>query len=276
MLTNSNSRCSSIGVFDSGVGGLTVVHEIIKHLPQEQILYFGDTARLPYGDKNEETIVRYAIENTIFLMDKNIKVLVVACNTASAHSMNKLRQLFNVPMVDVVEAGVNQVISTTKNQKIGILGTKGTILSNVHKKSILRQLPDATVIPIACPLFVPLIEENYVSVNRRATCLIVRDYLEPLKDSNIDTLLFGCSHFPLLASIIQDELPGVTLIDPAVSCALSIGALLKQKELEANDFAVTRDHQFYVSDDPHKFSQLATHFLGRPLLHVEKVSHWKL
>ncbi len=269
----ADSRCSPIGVFDSGIGGLTVMQEIIKHLPQEQVLYFGDTARLPYGEKSRDAIVRYSIENTIFLMDQNIKLLVVACNTASAHSMVKLRQLFNVPMVDVVEAGVSQVVATTQNQKIAVLGTRGTISSNVHKNAILKHLPDASVISIACPLFAPLVEENFA--NHPAARLIIREYLAPLKNSGIDTLLLGCSHFPLLASLIQDELPGVTLIDPAVSCALTIGFLLKQKQLEANVFSGARlDHRFYVSDDPHKFSQLATNFLGGPLLHVEKVSLW--
>jgi glutamate racemase len=268
----SDSRCSPIGVFDSGIGGLTVMQEIIKHLPQEQVLYFGDTARLPYGEKSSEAIVRYSIENTIFLMDQKIKLLVVACNTASAHSMIKLRQLFNVPMVDIVEAGVNQVVLATKNQKIAVLGTRGTISSNVHKDAILKLLPDASVITIACPLLAPLVEENFA--NHPVARLIVREYLAKLKDSGIDTLLLGCSHFPLLASVIQDELPGVTLVDPAISCALQIGALLKQEELEAMGSLEDRNHRFYVSDDPHKFSKLATNFLGGLQLHVEEVSLW--
>ncbi len=269
----SDSRCSPIGVFDSGIGGLTVMQEIIKHLPLEQVLYFGDTARLPYGEKSGEAIIRYSIENTIFLMDKNIKLLVVACNTASAHSMVKLRQLFNVPMVDVVEEGINQVVLTTKNQKIAVLGTRGTIFSNVHRNAILKHLPEASVLSIACPLLAPLVEENFAK--HHAAKLIVREYLAPLKDSGIDTLLLGCSHFPLLAPFIQEELPNVTLIDPAISCALAIGSLLKLKELEARSSTDGLDHRFYVSDDPHKFSQLATNFLGSPLLNVEKVSIWK-
>lgn len=269
----SPSRCSPIGVFDSGIGGLTVMQEIIKHLPQEQVVYFGDTARFPYGEKNAEAIERYAIENTIFLIDKKIKLLVVACNTASAHSIVKLRQLFNVPIVDVVEAGVCQVISSTKNQKIAVLGTRGTIFSDVHKKAILKHLPQATVIPIACPLFAPLVEENFSS--HPAARLIIREYLGPLKSSGVDTLLLGCSHYPLLASIIQEELAGVTLIDPAVSCAITIGALLKQLQMEALKTTSVPDHHFYVSDDPLKFCQLATNFLKTPLHKVERVSHWK-
>lgn len=266
------ARNNPIGVFDSGIGGLTVVQQLIKLLPGEQIHYFGDTARMPYGEKSSETIRRFAIENTIFLMHSNIKLLVVACNTASAHSIHKLRQLFNVPMVDVVEAGVNQVVSVTKNQQIAVLGTKGTIHSNVYQREILSRLPDANVISVACPLLAPLVEENFVG--HPAARLIVSEYLAPLKNTSVDTVLLGCTHYPLLAPLIREELPGIEIVDSAVSCAAMVAALLAELNLEAKDSFGKSAHRFYVSDDPQKFCRLATHFLGSPLEHVEKVSSW--
>lgn len=267
-------RFSPIGMFDSGIGGLTVMHQVMKLLPHEQIFYFGDTARLPYGDKCSETIVRYAIENTIFLMDKNIKLLVVACNTASAHSMGKLRQLFNVPMVDVIESGARQAIRTTKNQRLAVLGTKGTIQSNVYKNALLKAMPEATIFSVACPLFTLLVEENFSS--HPATKLIVKEYLATLKGQEIDTLILGCTHFPLLASLIQEELPNVTIVDPAVSCALDVASLLHDLDLQATSPLEDRTHQFFVSDDPHKFNLLATSVLGRTLPFVEKATSWKV
>jgi glutamate racemase len=270
---SQHPRFSPIGMFDSGVGGLTVMQQIMKHLPHEQIIYFGDTARLPYGEKSGETIARYAIENTIFLMDKNIKLLVVACNTASAHSMSKLRQLFNVPMVDVIEAGVHQAVLTTKNQRIAVLGTKGTIQSAVYENEIRKHLPESVVISVACPLFTPLVEENFAA--HPAAKLIVKEYLASLRKAQADTVILGCTHFPLLAPLIQEELPHVILVDPAVSCAAKVASLLSSSQLEANASMGFRNHSFYVSDDPHKFSVLATNFLGGALPSVEKVSAWK-
>lgn len=260
---------SPIGMFDSGIGGLTVLRQIIKLLPNEQVLYLGDTARMPYGDKSNETVMRYAIENTTFLLDQRIKLLVVACSTASAHAMIKLRELFNVPMVDVVEAGVSQAVLATKNQRIAILGTKGTIFSAVYQREIAKQLPGAEVTPIACPLLAPLVEENFAS--HPAARLIVREYLAPLKNSSIDTLLLGCTHYPLLISIIQEELPDVTIIDPAACCAAMVASLLCSSNLMSNVSTDEPNHRFYVSDDPQKFRHQASNFLETPIHHVEKV-----
>jgi glutamate racemase len=266
------SPLSPIGLFDSGVGGLTIMKQLMRQLPNEQIVYFGDTARLPYGEKTPETIIRYAIENTVFLMDKKVKLLVVACNTASAHAMGKLRQLFNIPIVDIIEAAVNEAVSTTRNQHIAVLGTRGTIQSAVYENEIRKRLPEANVIPIACPLFTILVEENFAS--HPAAKLIVKEYLEPLKRTQIDTLILGCTHFPLLASFIQEELPNVTLIDPAISCATRVAFLLSASRLEAHTFLEPRSHCFYVSDDPLKFSCQVSRFLSGKLPEVEKVSSW--
>lgn len=261
---------SPIGMFDSGIGGLTVLRQLMHLLPEEQILYFGDTARMPYGDKSNETIQRYAIENTHFLLSRQIKLLVVACSTASAHSMIKLRELFDLPIVDVVEAGVNQVVSTTKNHRIAVLGTKGTIFSAVYQNEIIKRLPGATVFSIACPLLASLVEENFYT--HPAARLIVREYLAPLKNSSIDTLLLGCTHYPLLMPLIQEELPNVTIVDPAACCAQMVASLLCQINLKSTAAISKPIHRFYVSDDPHKFSRLASQFLDTPIHHVELIT----
>lgn len=261
-----------IGIFDSGVGGLTIAQKIMQFMPNEQIVYLGDTARMPYGGKCGDTIRRYAIENTVFLMHSDIKLLVVACNTAVVHSIGKLRQLFNVPIIDVVEAGVSEVVATTKNKKVAVIGTKGTIDSDVYKSEICMRLPQAEVISIACPLLVPLVEENYVS--HPAARLILQEYLAPLREKDIDTLLLGCTHYPLLATLIEEELKGVKVIDPAACCATMAMAQLKSLGLEADCDVGVRDHRFCVSEDPQKFKNLATHFLGKSLIHVEKIATW--
>lgn len=260
-----------IGMFDSGLGGLTVARQVMQELPNESIVYFGDTARVPYGGKSSETIVRYAIENTIFLMNSHIKLLVVACNTASAHSMQKLRQLFKIPIVDVVEAGVAKAIAQTKNQKIAVLGTKGTIQSNIYQEKIRQKLPEAEVISIACPLLVPLVEEDFL--NHPSARLIVREYLAPLKHSEVDTLLLGCTHYPLLAWLIKEELPDVQIVDSAASCAAMIAAILEDLQLSAAAPS-TPNYQFFVSDDPQKFQHLAKSFLEDFVPHVEKAAGW--
>lgn len=249
-----------IGMFDSGVGGLTVLRQVMTLLPYEKILYLGDTARMPYGDKCNETVRRYAIENTAFLLEQQIKLLIVACSTASAHSMNRLRELFDVPIIDVVEAGVNQVVATTKNQRIAVLGTKGTIFSAIYQNEILKRLPEATIFPIACPLLAPLVEENFAA--HPAARLIVREYLAPLKNSSIDTLLLGCTHYPLLLSLIQEELPDVKIVDPAACCASMAASLLCRFNLQSELSPSKPVHSFYVSNDPQKFSRFASHFLG--------------
>ena len=186
----------SIGLFDSGIGGLTVLQQLVRALPDENYVYFGDTARLPYGEKSRETIIRYSIENSIFLLDKNIKMLVIPCNTATAFALEKLQKIFSVPVVGVIEPGAERAVEVSKNERIGVLGTRGTIYSQSYQKAILKINPSAFVLPIACPLFVPLVEENYVA--HPSARLIVQEYLRPLKDQFIDTLLLGCTHYPLL------------------------------------------------------------------------------
>lgn len=257
----------AIGVFDSGFGGLTVLQQLIDILPQERFIYYGDTARLPYGEKSRETIIRYSIENTIFLLEKEIKLLVVACNTATAHALEKLQKIFNIPVVGVINPCVEQAIQISKNKRIAVLGTKGTINSQSYQQAILKQAPNAFVLPISCPLFVPLVEEHYFE--HPATRLIVREYLLPIKEMDIDTLILGCTHYPLLKTMIQSEVgEGVNIIDSSTACAKMVAQILQEKYLFNSD-KMPPKMRYFVSDDPLRFQSLGEVFLGRPIEKVE-------
>jgi glutamate racemase len=259
----------AIGIFDSGVGGLTVMKELMRTLPNERFIYFGDTARVPYGNKSPQTIIRYSIESTICLLDKNIKFLVVACNTISAFALIKLSHLFNIPILGVIEPGAEKAIAVSQNQRIAVLGTKGTIQSGAYQTALQKLAPKASILSIACPLFVPLVEEQWL--DHPATHLIVREYLKPLKDQNIDTLLLGCTHYPLLQEIIQQEMgPNVTLVDSASTCAEKVLGLLKAHQLNA--YSRQGENEFYSSDDPEKFRTLGEKLFGNPLSSVELLS----
>jgi glutamate racemase len=260
----------AIGIFDSGIGGLTVMKQIMHHLPNEKLIYFGDTARLPYGEKSPETILRYSIENAIFLMEHDIKLLVIACNTAAAHAVEKLKQIMKVPIVDVIQPGADRASRTTQNRKIGIMATRATTLSGVYPYEIQKRLPNADVYSIACPLLVPLIEEHYF--NHPAAQLIVRDYLAPLKEKEIDTLLLGCTHYPLLRHLIQEEMgPQVSIIDSATTCAEHVSAILDALGLR-NTQKELQTHLYYASDDPEKFRAHSANFLGQTITKVDKRS----
>lgn len=258
-----------IGMFDSGLGGLTVMQQLVRVLPHENIVYLGDTARLPYGAKSPETVVRYSIENTIFLIQKNVKMLVVACNTASAHALENLQRIFNIPVIGVIDPGAESAVKATKQGRIAVLGTKGTILSQSYQKAILQRAPKALVFPIACPLFVPLVEED--CLDHPATRLIVQEYLKPLKDHRIDTLLLGCTHYPLLKKMIQSEVgEEVTIVDSATSCAEKVQELLSLAGLQKLKNTLP-SYRYFVSDDPKQFQKLGSSFLGMPIHGVESV-----
>lgn len=251
---------SPIGMFDSGLGGLTVMQQLVRVLPNENIIYFGDTARLPYGGKSPETIVRYSIENSTFLIQKNVKMLVVACNTASAHALDNLQQIFSIPVIGVIEPGAEVAVKTTKHGRIGVLGTKGTIHSQSYQKAILKISSKAMVFPVACPLFVPLVEEDYL--DHPATRLIVQEYLKPLREHRIDTLLLGCTHYPLLEKLIREEIgDGVEIVDSATACAEMVSGLLLQEGISKICVKKPR-YEYFVSDDPGKFQILGSAFLG--------------
>lgn len=255
-----------IGMFDSGIGGLTVMNQIARTLPHEHLIYFGDTARLPYGAKSPETIIRYSIENGIFLIRQKIKILVVACNTASSHALENLQQIFSVPVIGMIEPGAKMAVESSKNKRIAVLGTKGTIQSQAYQKAILQFEPKAEIFPVACPLFVPLVEEGWL--DHQAAQLVVKEYLKPLKESKIDTLLLGCTHYPLLHDLIRREVgEEITIIDSAIACANAVKNQLSEKKLGSRKQEKPK-YSFYVSDDPCKFQSLGSSFLGMPIENV--------
>lgn len=257
-----------IGVFDSGVGGLTVLREIEKAFPDDSFIYFGDTARCPYGPKGEQTIIRYSIENTIFLLEQNVDCVIVACNTATSLAITRLQNTFHVPIIGVIEPAAKRAAEMSSSGRIGVIGTKATIHSGVYQRMIKEERSSAHVIGHACPLFVPLVEDGFL--NEEVIRLIVKEYMAPFKREGIDTLVLGCTHYPLLTSYIREELgEKVHFVDPAV-CSLdalkAVKMALPPKKLQKPD------HRFFVSDDPEKFSLLAHRFFGRALPHIEKVS----
>lgn len=253
----------SIGMFDSGIGGLTVMGQLVQALPLEHFIYFGDTARLPYGAKSSETIIRYSIENSIFLIQQNVKLLVVACNTASAHALEHLQHIFSIPVIGMIDPGAKNAVQSSKTGRIAVLGTKGTIHSQSYQKAILQLEPKAQIFPIACPLFVPLVEEG--CFDHPATRLIVQDYLRPLREKRIDTLLLGCTHYPLLKNLIRSEVgEEITIIDSAIACAEDVVKLFKEKNLSSEN-TKKPVHRYFVSDDPKKFQIIGSSFFGMPI-----------
>jgi glutamate racemase len=235
-------------------------------LPYENILYLGDTARLPYGSKSPDTILRYALENTAFLIQQGIKLLVVACNTACSAALEHVRKASNVPVIGITEQGVEAVSRQLPVGTMGILGTKATITSQIYERQILERCPALALIPISCPLLVPLVEEGYVG--HPMSALILKEYLRPLKHSAVDGALLGCTHYPFLKAAIQQELGLDTLlIDPAHTCAEEIRKRLYEARL-LNPSSQPPRYQFFVSDDPLKFRQLGKTFLNHP---IEKV-----
>ena len=261
-----------IGVFDSGIGGLTVVKQIFKELPQYKIVYFGDTDRLPYGTKSPDTIIDYSIQNTEFLIKKGAKIIVVACHTASAVAADILRDKFkDIPIFDVVGPGLEKALEVSRRKKIGIMGTAATIKSGAHEKFLKNLDPGVKVYLKACPLLVPLIEEGWLK--RPETRKILRYYIRPLKQEHIDALVLACTHYPLLKKQI-DEISGkqIKVIDPAEELALHLKQFLEKnpdikETLEKNG----KTSKFYVSDIPYKFNYLSKLILKKDI-DIEKVA----
>jgi glutamate racemase len=261
------TNAAPIGVFDSGIGGLTVVHELMRQLPHERIIYFGDTARVPYGNKGPETVQRYSREIADFLESRGVKAIVVACNTATAHALPMLRAERAIPVIGVVEPGARAAVSATRGGVIGVIGTAGTIRSGAYERAIHALRPDARVDAQACPLFVPLVEEGWT--DREATRLIANEYLAPLMRDHVDTLVLGCTHYPLLKPLLRDLLgPEVRLIDSAQETAAETGRLLHAQGLDAPPSATPR-HHFVCSDEPSRFLALGQRFLGSAIDRVE-------
>jgi glutamate racemase len=253
------NRDDAIGVFDSGIGGLTVLQKMIEILPSENTVYLGDTARAPYGTKSVETVVRYSFENTEFLIEKGVKLVVVACNTSTALALESLRGNVNIPLVGVIEPGVRKALQITKNKKIGVIGTEATIQSGAYTKALKTHSGDIEVYSRACPLFVPLVEEGWI--DNGVTSMTVEAYLGSLKQSGIDTLILGCTHYPLLKKAIRNYMgSAVQLVDSAEEIARDVGAALEKQSLARRDGI--GNHSFFVTDAPDRFIKVGARFLG--------------
>jgi glutamate racemase len=256
-----------IGVFDSGIGGLTVMRALMQRMPQESILYFGDTARVPYGVKSVETIAHYATQITEFLLARQVKLLIVACNTMAAVAAQAIRDLSPVPVLDVIEAGARVAARTTRSKQVGVIGTLATVASGAYQRAIHAHEASVTVRSQACPLFVPLVEEGWLE--HPVTRLTAQEYLAPLLAERIDTLVLGCTHYPLLKPLLGEVVgPAVTLVDSAETVAGETEALLAARDLAHHGEA---RHEFFVTDVPQRFQRIGELFLGRALEPVHVV-----
>jgi glutamate racemase len=259
----------SIGVFDSGVGGLTVVRALMERLPFENIIYFGDTARVPYGIKSVETITRYATQITEFLLKQKVKLLIIACNTIASVAYEPVQEISPVPVLDVIDAGARIAAAETHSKNVGVIGTPATINSNAYARAIHRYDPDVRIYSQACPLFVPLVEEGWL--DHPVTRLTAQEYLKPVVAEHIDTLVLGCTHYPLLKALFEDILgPGIHLVDSAEAMAVIAAQLLTEKKL-ANPLRIPPQYYFFVTDVPYRFQTIGERFLGRTLSHVDLV-----
>lgn len=258
-----------IGIFDSGVGGLTVAAEIMNLLPAEDIIYFGDLARTPYGSKSQETVKRFAVEIANFLIKQNVKMIVVACNTASSLALSELKERFNLPIIGVIQPGVARAIKSTKSKRIGVIGTQATINSNAYLDAIKSVDADIQVLSQPCPLFVPLVEEGWLE--HQATKLIASEYLTPLKENQIDTLILGCTHYPFLKGILQEIMGDeVVLVDSAIEVAQETKKLLNKNNLIHHQNP-NSSYKFYVSDASSKFIEIGEILLGKKIRVVTQV-----
>jgi glutamate racemase len=259
-----------IGIFDSGVGGLTVLKEVIRSLPQEDTIYLGDTARFPYGTKSPETVIRYSLEIASFLVRRDIKLLVVACNTASAVSLDALQAELSIPVVGVIEPGARRAVCATRSGKVGVIATDRTIRSSAYTKAIKRLNPEVEVITRACPLFVPLAEEGWT--DNEVARLTARTYLAGLREEGVDTLVLGCTHYPILKGVIGEVMgEGVTLVDSAAETARAVADILRNREL-LRPAAEMGYHHCFVTDVPAGFIRIGNRLLGGNLGDVYQVN----
>ena len=259
-----NSRSElPIGIFDSGIGGLTVAQQIHRVLPNEDLIYLGDTARVPYGTKSPSTVVRFACEDTQFLLQQDVKAVVVACNTCSAWALPMLERKFHVPIFGVILPGVRTALERTRNQRIGIIGTSATIRSKAYSNGILARCDEAKVFTRACPLLVPLVEEGWI--NNPITKSVLREYLKPMLRHRIDTLILGCTHYPLLKRAIREVVgKEIALVDSADSCARYVRERLEHLKLLRQKRKGPGVIQPFVTDEPDRFAEVAKRFLRAP------------
>lgn len=258
-----------IGIFDSGVGGLTVFRAIERRFPNESLIYLGDTARIPYGTRSLATVERYALEDAAFIESKKVKMIVVACNTASALAGERLTREINVPVITVIEPGARQAINRTRNGRIGVIATEATVASGAYERAMMAGRDGLEIISRACPLFVPLAEEGWI--NHDVTRQVAEEYLSDLRSSHIDTLVLACTHYPILRPIIERVMGDqINYIDSGEAVADEVERLLEEKSLVRKSDG-PRTEQFYVTDSAARFRRVAELFLGRPLDRVEAV-----
>ncbi|MBR5279738.1 MAG: glutamate racemase [Clostridia bacterium] len=264
-----------IGIFDSGLGGLTVLKAVQELLPNESLVYFGDSGRTPYGTKSPETVQKYTFQDINFLLEHQVKMIVIACNTASACSLDAVLKQYTLPIVEVVGPGSRAAVRTSKKGQIGVIGTPATIASGVYERAIqaatARLTPDraSTYYGKACPLFVPLVEEGWW--DREVTALTVQEYMKPLQDAGVDTVVLGCTHYPLLQSAIQKEMgPEVTLVNSALEVAREVQAVLTERDIATGEGG-QGSVSFFTSDSVEKFAELGSIFLGKRLENVTKI-----
>ncbi len=266
-ISKESERKKLVGVFDSGIGGLTVLREITRLLPMENTVYLGDTARVPYGSKSKETVERYSVEDANFLARHNIKLLVTACNTASAYALTRLKKELDIPVIGVIEPGARAAVAATRMNKVGVIGTEGTIKSSAYCTAIKSINPAVSTFVKACPLFVPLVEEGWADDD--VTAVVAARYLDELKSHGIDTLVLGCTHYPLLRKTIGAIMgTGVALVDSAASTAIEVKRILTDSGL-LNDASGEVVRKFFVTDSPERFLTVGRRFFGEGLNQAE-------
>ena len=264
-------RRKAIGVFDSGVGGLTVLKAIHDRLPGERTAYLGDTARVPYGPRSPEVIIRYCIDNARFLLNQDLKLLVVACNTASAVALGVLQRMLPIPVIGVIDPGARAAVAATRSDRIGIIGTKGTVKSGAYQSAIRKYRGDVELKAVPCPLFVPLAEEGWTE--GKIASDIAAEYLRAFDGFQMDTLVLGCTHYPLLRGAIARVLgEGVALVEPAQTTAAEAAALLESRGWKAAESVSKARHLYFVTDQPEQFAEVGQRFLGEPLTAIERIS----
>jgi len=262
-----------IGVFDSGVGGLTVVKELFQQLPNESIVYLGDTARVPYGTKSKSTVIKFTLENILFLLKQNVKLIIIACNTSSSLALEEVRKYFRIPIIGVICPTAKEAVYASKNKRIGVIGTPATIKSRAYEIEIKRFDPDIKVISKATPLFVPLVEEGLI--NKPIAEEIVKMYLKDFKNENIDTLVLGCTHYPLLKPIIRKVMgSSINIVDSARQVVYEVKEILKAEGLSnSSKIRAFPKHKFFVTDAVENFLKVAKHFLKNSLRDIRKIDY---
>jgi len=261
-----------IGIFDSGIGGLTVVQQLMKLLPNESLVYFGDTARVPYGTKSDRAVKEFAWEDSLFLLGHGVKMIVVACNTASAVALDELSRYLKIPVLGVINPGAKAAVKVTKNGRIGVIGTQATVDSKAYESELSAIVPEMFVTATSCPLFVPLVEEGWLEGEIPEKVAI--NYLSPLLSNGIDTLILGCTHYPLMKPLLSKVLGGgITLVDSAAETARETVRLLDEMQIKST--GEKRANQFFVSDLPRRFESMGKRFLGEPIESIAIAEPWK-